>query len=131
MKERIGTPYYIAPEVIKNSYGKECDLWSCGVLLYILLSGYPPFNGRNNNQIINAVKTGKYDLKRKSFERVSSKAKNLIKKLLTYDPAQRPNATEALDHPWFKDSGDEEFGELDPEVLSNFRNFNVNFFFIF
>ena len=87
LKERIGTPYYIAPEVIKNDYGKECDIWSCGVLLYILLSGYPPFNGRNNNQIINAVKSGKFDLKRKSFERVSNKAKDLIKKLLTYDPA--------------------------------------------
>ena len=60
MDQKFGTPYYIAPEVLNNKYDEKCDLWSVGVILYILLCGYPPFNGANDEQIIKRVKDGKY-----------------------------------------------------------------------
>lgn len=62
MSQKFGTPYYIAPEVLKKSYNEKCDLWSIGVILYILLCGYPPFNGANDRQIIESVLKGKYTL---------------------------------------------------------------------
>lgn len=61
LRQTIGTAYYIAPEVLYGNYNYKCDIWSCGVILYILLSGYPPFNGRNDNEIMNAVKRLKFD----------------------------------------------------------------------
>jgi len=60
MQQKYGTPYYIAPEVLNNSYDEKCDLWSVGVILYILLCGYPPFNGANDEQIIKNVKKGQF-----------------------------------------------------------------------
>ena len=66
-----GTLYYIAPEVLGESYDEKCDIWSLGVIFYILLAGYPPFNGNNNEEIIASVKRGKYDLSHKCFEKVS------------------------------------------------------------
>lgn len=64
LKQTIGTAYYIAPEVLHGKYNHKCDIWSCGVILYILLSGYPPFNGRNDNEIMSAVKKLKFDYNR-------------------------------------------------------------------
>jgi calcium-dependent protein kinase len=62
LDEKLGTPYYIAPEVLKKSYNEKCDIWSCGVILFILLSGSPPFNGSNDNAIMQKVKAGKYSM---------------------------------------------------------------------
>jgi len=63
LKQTIGTAYYIAPEVLDGNYTNKCDIWSCGVIMYILLSGYPPFNGRNDNEIMNSVRKLKFDYK--------------------------------------------------------------------
>ena len=65
MSQKFGTPYYIAPEVLKKNYDEKCDLWSIGVIMYILLCGYPPFNGANDKQIIEAVLKGKFTLEGK------------------------------------------------------------------
>jgi calcium-dependent protein kinase len=67
MSQISGTPYYIAPEVLSESYDEKCDIWSCGVILYILLCGYPPFNGENDLDIMKAVKSGKYEFPSKKF----------------------------------------------------------------
>ena len=117
LDEKLGTAYYIAPEVIKKSYNEKCDLWSCGVIMYILLSGEPPFNDpkADNEAIMKNVEKGKYDLTKGIWKTVSKEAKDLIKKLLTYKPEDRISAEDALQHPWIK-----EFKvEVDEEATSN------------
>ena len=98
----VGSSYYMAPEVIKRKYNEKCDLWSCGVIMYILLSGRPPFDGNDDNEILENVKIGEYDLKNYPFPTLSEECIDLIKKLLTYEPNKRISAAEALKHPWFK-----------------------------
>ena len=102
-KKIVGSSYYIAPEVLKNKYNEKCDIWSCGVILYILLSGKPPFTGDDDNEVMANVTTGNYDLHCAPFNRISKSAKDLIKKLLIMDKDKRINAQEALNHVWFKE----------------------------
>ncbi len=124
IREKIGTPYYIAPEVLKRNYDKKCDVWSAGVMLYILLSGYPPFNGRSTEKIMEKVLVGKFNMERQEFTSISSDAKDLIVKMLTYDKDKRPTVTDVLEHPWFKKAGDNETA-IDKATLENFKAFNV------
>lgn len=77
-------------------------MWSCGVILYILLCGYPPFNGASDKQIIQAVLAGKYSIDEPEWTDVSKEAKDLVKQLLIYDPENRITATNAMNHPWIK-----------------------------
>ena len=102
-KKLVGSSYYIAPEVIKKNYNEKCDVWSCGVIMYILLSGRPPFGGDDDNEIMSNVKKGKYDLETSPFNKVSKNALDLIRKLLIMDKDKRISAQEALNHPWFKE----------------------------
>lgn len=102
MTQKLGTPYYIAPEVLKKNYDQKCDLWSCGVILYILLCGYPPFNGNSDKEIVQSVLQGKYTIDEPEWAYVCDEAKDLVKKLLTYDSDKRLTALEALNHPWIK-----------------------------
>ena len=98
-KETYGTVYYIAPEVLGNNYNEKCDIWSVGVILFILLSGSPPFNGENDNAIKDNVKKGEYKME-DGWELVSTEAKSFIKKLLQKDLSLRYSAEEALQDPW-------------------------------
>lgn len=84
MDQKYGTPYYIAPEVLRNNYDEKCDLWSIGVILYILLCGYPPFNGPNDDQIIKRVKLGKFSTEEEEWKHISPEAIDLVKRLLAY-----------------------------------------------
>jgi calcium-dependent protein kinase len=102
-KKLVGSSYYIAPEVLKKHYNQKCDIWSCGVILYILLSGKPPFEGDDDNEIMANVTIGQYDLNCAPFNRISKSAKDLIKKLLVMDINKRISAHDALNHPWFKE----------------------------
>ena len=108
-KKLVGSSFYIAPEVLKKNYNQKCDIWSCGVILYILLSGRPPFIGEDDNEIMANVLTGKYDLNSKPFNRISKSAKDLIKKLLRMDKDKRISAQDALNHSWFKEKKSKEF----------------------
>lgn len=101
MSTLVGTPYYVAPEIINGDYGPECDIWSLGVILYTLLVGYPPFRGENKAEIFKKVRQAKYSLKEKEFKTVSQEAKDLIKKLLNPDSKNRISAALAMDEPWF------------------------------
>lgn len=127
MEERYGTPYYIAPDVLNKSYNEKCDIWSLGVILYILLVGYPPFNGSEDKKIIDAVKKGVYTLDEPEWDDVSSEAIDLVKKCLTYDPEKRTSASEALEHPWFKKfaKGEKVKKSLASKALSNLKNFRA------
>ncbi len=127
MQERYGTPYYIAPEVLKKNYTEKCDIWSLGVILYILLVGYPPFNGAEDSQIIAAVKKGKYTLDEPEWDDVSEEAQDLVRKCLTYDPEKRTSASDALGHAWFKKYAKHEKIEksLASKALSNLKNFRA------
>ena len=97
----LGSCYYIAPEVLNKKYNEKCDIWSCGVILYILLSGNVPFNGRDEREITQKIKLGKFDLNRKPFDNISEEAKDLIKQCLEMNVNKRINAKEAMEHPWF------------------------------
>lgn len=95
-----GTPYYIAPEVLRKNYTKSCDLWSTGVVAYILLCGYPPFNGSTNDETHRSVLKGRYHFASGEWKGVSREAKDFIRRLLQTDPTNRMSAAEALNHPW-------------------------------
>ena len=107
-RKLVGSSYYIAPEVLKKHYDEKCDLWSCGVIMYILLSGRPPFGGDNDKEIMDKVIIGKYDLETSPFDKLSSSGKDLIQKLLMIEPNKRLSAEQALTHPWFKENKSKE-----------------------
>jgi calcium-dependent protein kinase len=102
LKEKIGSSYYIAPEVLNNNYNEKCDVWSCGVILFILLCGYSPFNGRTEESILKKVKIGKFSMTDSIWQEVSNEAKDLIEKLLNKNIEKRLSAAEALKHEWFR-----------------------------
>lgn len=96
-----GTPGYLSPEVLKKEpYGKPVDIWACGVILYILLVGYPPFWDEDQHRLYAQIKAGAYDYPSPEWDTVTPEAKNLINSMLTVNPAKRITAGEALKHPW-------------------------------
>lgn len=101
LNKRYGTSYYIAPEVLRGAYTEKCDMWSIGVILYIMLSGRPPFPGKKDSEILKNVEIGVYSFSAPQWSAISPQAKNLISRLLCYNPNIRISAKEALEHPWF------------------------------
>ncbi|XP_056119755.1 calcium/calmodulin-dependent protein kinase (CaM kinase) II beta 1 isoform X39 [Rhinichthys klamathensis goyatoka] len=96
-----GTPGYLSPEVLrKEAYGKPVDIWACGVILYILLVGYPPFWDEDQHKLYQQIKAGAYDFPSPEWDTVTPEAKNLINQMLTINPGKRITAQEALKHPW-------------------------------
>uniref|UniRef100_A0A6U0Q172 Uncharacterized protein n=1 Tax=Eucampia antarctica TaxID=49252 RepID=A0A6U0Q172_9STRA len=102
MKTKVGTPYYVAPEVLNREYTKTCDIWSIGVITYILLCGYPPFYGDSDNQIFESVRAGRFDFPSPDWDNISIEAKDFICCLLKKDPARRLTAAQAMKHKWIK-----------------------------
>ncbi len=92
MHQTYGTPYYIAPEILAGAYNENRDVWSCGVIMFILLSGKPPFDGASDDEILENVSSGKYNLNSDAWSNVSKEAKDLIHKLLKFNPEQRISA---------------------------------------
>lgn len=117
MSTKVGTPYYIAPEVLSRKYDKECDLWSIGVVCYVLLCGYPPFYGDTDAEIFSSVKKGEFDFPSPDWDDISSQAKHFIRSLLKTDVKQRPTAREALEHPWFSLASQESV----PQAISGIK----------
>jgi calcium-dependent protein kinase len=102
LNKTCGTAYYIAPEVLTTEYNEKCDVWSIGVMMYILLSGRPPFDGKDDKEIIKKVRAGDYSTNANEWKSISDEAVDLVDKLLEYDPKQRLSASEALTHPWIQ-----------------------------
>ena len=98
----VGSSYYMAPEIMRRKYNEKCDIWSIGVILYILLTGRPPFDGNDDEEILDNVKKGVFDKHSYPYPLLSSQSKDLINKLLQYDPKIRISADQAIEHPWFK-----------------------------
>ncbi|WIA08867.1 hypothetical protein OEZ85_008288 [Tetradesmus obliquus] len=122
-KDIVGSAYYVAPEVLRRNYGKEADIWSCGVMLYILLSGMPPFYGDNEQQIFDAVLRNKPDFDTDPWPKLSGPAKDCVKRMLVRDPSKRATAAEVLAHEWIKENGVAGDNEIEPEVLKRIRGF--------
>jgi calcium-dependent protein kinase len=101
MNTKAGTPCYISPEVLTGNYGAECDMWSCGCMLYILLAGYPPFEGDDDYELCQSILKGKVEFDGEEWEGVSKDAKQLIMSLIC-KPEKRLSADEALQHKWMK-----------------------------
>ena len=127
MRARLGTPYYIAPEVLNMEYDEKCDLWSCGVILYILLSGQPPFGGNSDQDIMNAIRVGKFTFPGNLWGHVSADAKALITRLLKMNPTERPSAKDSLKDPWLVKFHAKSLSNVAPSEgsLENLRSFHT------
>lgn len=132
---KAGTAYYIAPEVLSGKYNEKCDIWSAGVILYILLSGSPPFGGDDDQSIIRAAKKGKLDFRLEEFSKVDQKAKKLIQNMVKLDVKSRFNASKALSDPWVQQpkgvsrEDTNEHNLFSTQLLSNLKKFtHVNRF---
>jgi calcium-dependent protein kinase len=130
LDEKLGTPYYIAPEVLAKNYGQKCDIWSCGVITYILLSGIPPFNGATDQEIMKKVKIGKFSFSDPIWNSISDQAKDFITQLLTKDQNKRPSAEQALKHPWIEQANiltkENVSNDVAMSALTNLQNFNAH-----
>eukprot|EP00585_Thalassiosira_rotula_P012689 CAMPEP_0196130836 /NCGR_PEP_ID=MMETSP0910-20130528/1071_1 /TAXON_ID=49265 /ORGANISM="Thalassiosira rotula, Strain GSO102" /LENGTH=396 /DNA_ID=CAMNT_0041390217 /DNA_START=228 /DNA_END=1418 /DNA_ORIENTATION=- len=100
MSTIVGTPYYIAPEVLRKKYDKSCDLWSIGVIAYVMLLGYPPFNGKTNKEVHDSVLRGRCRFPSAGLSSISSEARNFVRRLLQKNPRKRSTIEQALNHPW-------------------------------
>ena len=128
LHEMDGISYYIAPEVLEGDYDEKCDIWSCGVILYILLCGYAPFYGENDKEIYNQVLKGEYDFPKEEWQHVSEEAKNLVQKMLEKDTQKRITALDALQDKWFKINKQKKTSNklLAKNVLKNMKKFKKN-----
>ncbi|KAI9108485.1 hypothetical protein K1719_020676 [Acacia pycnantha] len=121
----VGSAYYVAPEVLRRSYGPEADIWSAGVILYILLSGVPPFWAENEQGIFDAILRGHIDFVSKPWPSISSSAKDLVRKMMRADPRERISAVDVLNHPWMREDGDASDKPLDIAVLTRMKQFRA------
>uniref|UniRef100_A0A7S2HL28 Calcium-dependent protein kinase 1 n=1 Tax=Zooxanthella nutricula TaxID=1333877 RepID=A0A7S2HL28_9DINO len=128
MSTRAGTPYYVAPQVLAGRYDQSCDLWSVGVIMYILLCGYPPFHGRNDQEVLAKVRRGRYAFDEKEWGRVSSDAKHLIQMLLHQNPRERFSAQQGLNHRWIRHTAPKASATAltsNPALVDNLRGFRT------
>lgn len=123
--EIVGSPYYMAPEVLKRNYGPEIDVWSAGVILYILLCGVPPFWAETEQGVAQAIIRSVVDFKRDPWPRVSDNAKDLVKKMLDPDPKRRLTAQDVLDHPWLQNAKRAPNVSLGETVRARLKQFSV------
>ncbi|CAK9160849.1 unnamed protein product [Ilex paraguariensis] len=121
----VGSPYYVAPEVLRKRYGPEADVWSAGVMVYILLSGVPPFWAESEQDIFEEVLHGDLDFSSDPWSKISQSAKDLVRKMLVRDPKKRLTAHEVLCHPWVQADGVAPDKPLDPAVFSRLTQFSA------
>ena len=111
--------------MLEKRYNEKCDVWSCGVILYVILTGIPPFNGNDDDQIMEKVSNGSYTLSIPEFDNVSNLAKKLIKKMLEYNPNKRVSAYEAINDEWFHTMKTQDSKGINLSTLNNLRKLNV------
>ncbi|MED6106193.1 Calcium-dependent protein kinase 25 [Stylosanthes scabra] len=123
--DMVGSPYYIAPEVLCKHYGPEADVWSAGVMIYILLCGFPPFWGESEQEIFREVLNGDLDFSSDPWPSISESAKDLVRNMLVRDPRKRITAHEVLCHPWIQENGVAPDKPLDSAVLNRLKQFSA------
>ncbi|CAH8391098.1 unnamed protein product [Eruca vesicaria subsp. sativa] len=123
--EIVGSPYYMAPEVLKRDYGPEVDVWSAGVIIYILLCGVPPFYAETEQGVALAILRGVIDFKRDPWPQISESAKSLVKQMLDPDPARRLTAQQVLAHPWIQNAKKAPNVPLGDIVRSRLKQFSM------
>ena len=123
LKTKVGTAYYVSPEILEGKYTELCDIWSAGVILYILLSGDPPFNGPSDAAIYKKISERKFNFPEKKWRNISNDAKDLICHMLVPEK-ERYTAEDVLKHPWFKNADNKNLSELefDAKLFMNFKN---------
>ena len=122
LKTKVGTAYYVSPEILNGNYTHLCDIWSAGVILYILLSGDPPFNGPNDSAIYQKVAQMKYTFPENKWKNVSNEAKDLISHMLVPEE-KRYTASQVLEHDWFKNAKDVPLSDIEFNDKNLFMNF--------
>ncbi|KAF5832485.1 hypothetical protein DUNSADRAFT_11607 [Dunaliella salina] len=122
-RDLVGSPYYVAPEVLRKNYSHEADMWSLGVILYILLSGLPPFWGDTEEQIFKMVLKGHIDFKTDPWPKLSDSCKSCVRALLEQDPKKRATAQQILKHEWLAKETSQSDTQLDSVVLKRLRHF--------
>ena len=122
MSEKVGTAYYISPEVLQGKYDEKCDIWSAGVILYIIICGYPCFNGEDDDEIFAAIQKGKIQFPSPEWDDISEDAKNLIKKMCC-PPDKRLTAEQVLQETWVKDNAPNSNKTLLPMKKDGFKNY--------
>uniref|UniRef100_A0ACD5UM04 Uncharacterized protein n=3 Tax=Avena sativa TaxID=4498 RepID=A0ACD5UM04_AVESA len=123
-RDIVGSAYYVAPEVLRRNYGKEIDVWSAGVILYILLSGVPPFWAETEKGIFDAILQGEIDFESQPWPSISESAKDLVRKMLAQDPKKRITSAQVLQHPWLRE-GEASDKPIDSAVLSRMKQFRA------
>ena len=125
LTQELGTIYYIAPEVFMNNYNEKADIWSCGIILYTMLCGHPPFCGNKENVIKSKILHSKLVFPTKEFKSVSQQAIEYIKHLLSYDPEDRPSAEEALNNEWLISMINHGNSKLSEYIITNLIKFRT------
>ena len=126
LTQELGTIYYMAPEVFMNNYKEKSDIWSCGIILYTMLCGHPPFMGSDEKSIKSKILHSKLSFPTKDFKNISIEAIDFIKTLLNYDPIYRPSAEEALNNPWLRqDNNTNNNVDLNKEIITNLSKFRT------
>ena len=125
LTQELGTIYYIAPEVFKNNYNEKADVWSCGIILYTMLCGHPPFMGNNEEAIKNKILNSKLVFPKNDFKHISQEAIEYIKQLLEYNPSKRLSAEQALENSWLKLNSEKTQDEinLNDDIIGNLTKF--------
>eukprot|EP00435_Cladocopium_sp_Y103_P058488 s288_g20.t1 len=124
LSTKAGTPYYVAPQVLAGNYDQLSDLWSCGVIMYVLLCGYPPFFGDTDSEVLAKVRLGNFNFNPADWKNVSEDAKTLIRHLLKMNPKDRYTAEQALNHEWIKNKAPKASGvTLQSNFVDNLRGF--------
>ena len=123
MMTKLGTPYYVSPEVLEGIYDKRCDLWAIGVMAYMLLSGTPPFNGRNEVEVFNKIRCVDYEFPEKHWSYISAEAKDFIFRMLQPNPDRRLTPEQALAHKWLQIAPEHTI--VCPDVLERLYNFHT------
>ena len=121
----VGTPYYLAPEVLRGKYGKECDVWSLGVVMYLMLCGTQPFEGNDMRTIFAKISKGEFDFESAQWAGISEAAKDLIRKMMSVNPTRRITVVDAMRHPWFAIQHEDATRVVSKEVLQSLKRYKA------